>query len=94
MSASINSNRGKYSGSFMDGADGKGLDIVSGKITGNKIVVGLNRAKLDGAMVAHLTEPDQMNVTVSVNVQGTLVPVIGIALTRNQKVGSLRTDRR
>ncbi|MBW8636453.1 hypothetical protein K1W69_04560 [Hoeflea sp. WL0058] len=94
MSASINSDRGRYSGSFMDGGDGKGLDIVSGKISGNKIVVGLNRAKLDGAMVAHLTDQNQMNVTVSVEVQGTLVPVIGITLSRNSKVGSLRMDRR
>ena len=33
-------------------AGGKGLDIVSGTVTGNRAVMGINRAKLNGAMVA------------------------------------------
>jgi len=93
MSASINQERGGYSGHFMDGAEGKGLDVVSGQISGNKIVVGLNRKKLDGAMVAHLTDKDQMNITISVRVQGVLVPVIGMELSRDSRVGSIQLDR-
>jgi hypothetical protein len=93
MSASIAQERNGYSGQFLDGAEGKGLDVVSGQISGNKITVSLNRKTLDGAMVAHLTDENQMNITVSVRVQGVLVPVIGIELSRDTKVGSVRLDR-
>ncbi|MDF1775829.1 MAG: hypothetical protein P1V13_07365 [Rhizobiaceae bacterium] len=90
MSAIINLKGGKYSGRFLDGAAGEGLDITSGKVRGNKITVGINRRKLDGAMVAHLEEPDTMNITVSVKVQNQMIPVIGMTLTRESKVGSKR----
>ncbi len=90
MSAIINHSRGKYSGKFLDGAAGEGLDITSGRVKGNKIVVGINRKKLNGAMVAHLQEPNKLNITISVKVQDQLVPVIGMTLARDQKVGSAR----
>ncbi|MDA4848254.1 hypothetical protein [Hoeflea poritis] len=88
MSAFIGGKRGKYSGRFQDGAKGDGLDIISGQINGNKIVVGLNRKKLDGAMVAHLEEPNVMNVTISVKVRERLIPVIGMTLSRERRVGA------
>ncbi|MEM6462063.1 MAG: hypothetical protein AAF724_09120 [Pseudomonadota bacterium] len=91
MRAFIGQQGDNYSGKFQDGAEGEGLDIVSGRIDGDKIVVGINRKRLNGAMVAHLQEPDVMNVTISVQVQDELIPVIGMTLSRGSKVGA---DRR
>ncbi len=69
MKAVINSAGRTYKGKFLDGAEGKGLDIVSGKVTGQKIVVGINRAKLNGAMIARLQGKNTMTVTISVKVE-------------------------
>ena len=71
-----------YSGKFNDGAAGKGLDVTSGSVNGNKVVFGLNRKQLNGAMLAHVSGPNTMNVTVSVRVEKELVPVIGMSLRR------------
>ncbi len=54
MSALITQSRGGYKGKFLDGAAGKGLDVVSGTVTQDTVVVGLNRAKLNGAMIARV----------------------------------------
>ena len=88
MSAFIASDGGRYSGRFLDGSKGGGLDIVSGRIKDDKIVVGINRNKLNGAMVAHLQAPDTMNITISVKVGARLVPVIGMTLSRERQIGS------
>lgn len=93
MTAIIGDRGGRYSGKFQDGADGEGLDLISGRVSGNKIVVGLNRKKLNGAMVAHLEEPDVMNVTISVKVRERLIPVIGMTLSRDRKVGASRPQQ-
>ncbi|MFN3363300.1 MAG: hypothetical protein ACK40W_04995, partial [Allorhizobium sp.] len=82
MSAVISQAGGSYKGQFLDGADGKGLDIVSGQVTGNRAVMGINRAKLNGAMVARLEEGDAMNITISVKVEDRMIPVIGLKLNR------------
>ncbi len=79
-----------YRGKFLDGAKGKGLDIVSGRLRGNKLVVGINRKKLNGAMVAKLNGKNQMNITISVRVDKRLIPVIG--LTLNRKAGIVKTS--
>lgn len=71
-----------YAGKFNDGADGKGLDLTSGSVNGNKVVFGLNRKQLNGAMLARVSDPNTMNVTVSVRVEKELVPVIGMSLKR------------
>ena len=71
-----------YRGAFQDGAAGKGLDIVSGDVRGDKIVVGLDRKQLKGAMVARLDGDDALAITISVKVQSQLVPVIGMNLKR------------
>lgn len=82
MSARFEKNGKAYSGTFLDGAEGKGLDVTSGNVTGDKAVFGLHRAQLRGAMLARLADPDTMNITVSVRVSEDMVPVIGMSLKR------------
>jgi hypothetical protein len=82
MSASIERQRSGYKGQFLDGAGGKGLDVISGDVDGSRVVFALNRKKLNGAFLAHITGKDKMRVTVSVRVDKELVPVIGMDLKR------------
>ena len=82
MSATVQKRGKGYSGTFLDGAAGKGLDIVSGNVDGRKVVFSLNRSSLKGAMLARLPDDDTMNVTVSVRVENQMVPVIGMKLKR------------
>ena len=93
MSALITKAGATYKGKFLDGANGKGLDITSGQVAGNKVVVGINRQKLNGAMIARLEGSDRMNITISVKVEDKMVPVIGLSLDRNLDdiaVGSIK----
>ncbi|AHK44496.1 MULTISPECIES: hypothetical protein [Ensifer] len=93
MSALITQKGGSYTGKFLDGADGKGLDVVSGNVAKDKVVVGINRKKLNGAMIARLQNDSTMNITISVKVEDTMVPVIGVSLNRqldNIAVGSIK----
>ena len=93
MSAVITRTGQGYAGRFLDGADGKGLDVISGEVDGNRVVVGINRKQLYGAMVANLLDPNTMNVTISVKVRDEYVPVIGMTLSREQDqrtVGSIQ----
>ncbi|ASY56749.1 MULTISPECIES: hypothetical protein [Sinorhizobium] len=93
MSAMITQKGGSYTGKFLDGADGKGLDVVSGNVASDKVVVGINRKKLNGAMIARLQDAETMNITISVKVEETMVPVIGVSLNRqmdNIAVGSIK----
>jgi len=94
MSASIEKARKGYRGNFMDGAAGKGLDVIGGTVTGDKVVFSLNRKALDGAMLARLPNENTMNVTVSVKVDDEMVPVIGLSLKRldQRQVGALAQD--
>ncbi len=82
MSARIERKGQSYKGTFLDGATGEGLDIVSGKVSKSKVVMGLNRNDLNGAMLASIKGDDTMSVTVSVRVNKELVPVIGMNLKR------------
>jgi hypothetical protein len=84
MSATVtHSGPGGYKGTFMDGADGSGLDIVSGNVVdGRKVVLAINRNQLRGVMQARLPDDDTMTVTVSVRVDKAMVPVIGMNLKR------------
>ena len=86
MSFEIKKKGRSYRGKFLDGAKGKGLDIVSGRLLGNKLVVGINRKKLNGAMVANMRGKNQMHITISVRVAKKLVPVIGLTLNRKTRV--------
>ncbi len=82
MKASVSLQKGGYRGKFLDGAAGKGLDITSGNIDGERVVFSLHRAKLNGAMLARLADSNTMNVTISVTVDEKLIPVIGMSLKR------------
>ncbi len=82
MRAELTQSGKSYTGRFQDGSEGNGLDIVSGSVAGDKIVVGLDRKQLKGAMVARLAESDKLAITVSVRVAGELVPVLGMNLDR------------
>lgn len=82
MKASIERAGRAYRGTFLDGASGKGLDVVSGNVSGKRVVLGLARNTLRGAMMARLNGNDNMNVTVSVKVDSKMVPVIGMNLKR------------
>lgn len=93
MSALITRSGGTYKGKFLDGAAGKGLDILSGNVSGNKVVVAINRQKLNGALVARLQDDNTMNITISVKVEDRMVPVIGMSLNRKvdtMAVGSIK----
>lgn len=86
MSAVVSRGGTSYQGAFLDGSKGKGLDIISGARSGDKIVFGLDRKQLKGAMVARLETRDNLNITVSVRVAEDLVPVIGMRLKREAPV--------
>lgn len=83
MNATIVKKGSRYSGQFLDGAKGDGLDITSGRFQKSRAIVGINRNKLDGAMVAELLDPNTMNITISVKVGSESVPVIGMTLARD-----------
>lgn len=82
MSASIERRGNGYKGTFLDGSQGKGLDVTYGNVDGNKVVMSLIRNQLKGAMLAKLSGADNMTVTISVKVEKQMVPVIGINLKR------------
>jgi hypothetical protein len=82
MSATVERAVAGYSGRFLDGAAGAGLDITGGRYTPSRLVVDIRRKELHGVMAARLTDPDRMNVTISVHVDDRLIPVIGMSLTR------------
>jgi uncharacterized protein (DUF2147 family) len=82
MSAKILKSNGNYTGAFLDGAVGKGLDILSGNVSNDRVTMSLNRKKLNGAMLARLENPDLMHVTISVRVDKDMIRVIGMSLTR------------
>jgi hypothetical protein len=92
MSASVeHKGRQGYRGTFMDGAIGEGLDVIGGKVSGERVTLSLNRNQLNGAMLARLPDRDTMHVTVSVKVENQMVPVIGMNLKRvdTRTVGSI-----
>lgn len=94
MSARVERMASGYRGTFLDGAEGKGLDVVGGTVRDGYAVFAIERNKLTGAMRAQMTGKDTMNVTISVHVQEELVPVIGVTLRRldAQAVGAVARD--
>lgn len=95
MSASFAHDGRSYKGRFMDGAAGKGLDIVAGNVVSDdKVILSVNRAQLHGVMQARTPDRQTMNVTVSVKVEDKLVPVIGVSLKRldDTAVGAIARD--
>lgn len=84
MSATVErKGRSGYTGSFMGGAAGNGLDIVAGNVVdARKVVFSINRNQLRGLMQARVPNDNSMIVTVSVKVEDQMVPVIGMNLKR------------
>jgi hypothetical protein len=92
MKASIIKGGKSYRGTFLDGAKGKGLDITSGSVDGNRVVFAMMREQLKGAMLAKVSNKNQMNVTISVDVSQQMVPVIGMNLKRVDDSATASTD--
>lgn len=82
MSAMIIKAGGGYVGKFLDGQKGDGMDVTGGRYTKGRLVVDIKRKDLNGIMVANLSNPNALKVTVSVRHGGNLVPVIGMTLNR------------
>jgi hypothetical protein len=92
MKASIVKGGKSYRGTFLDGASGKGLDITSGSVEGNRVVFAMMREQLKGAMLAKVSNKNQMSVTISVDVSKQMVPVIGMNLKRVDDSATASTD--
>ena len=86
MSAKITKSGSSYRGAFLDGAKGKGLDIVSGRLRGKRLILGIKRKKLNGTMIANLKNSKKLNITISVKVNKKLVPFIGLTLNKTGNV--------
>jgi hypothetical protein len=82
MRATVAKSGKSYRGRFLDGAAGKGLDITSGNVEGNRVIFSLIRDQLKGAMSARVSGKTAMNVTISVKVENEMVPVIAMNLKR------------
>lgn len=82
MSALILKAGQSYIGQFLDGEKGKGMDVTGGRYTRGRIVADIKRNDLRGIMVANLSNPNALKVSISVKHEGRLVPVIGMNLAR------------
>ncbi len=82
MNAIVNKVGKGYRGTFLDGAKGEGMDITGGRYSKNKLVVNIKRKDLRGVMVSRLTGKNKLDMTISVRVDGRLIPVIGMSLSR------------
>lgn len=96
MNASFVRSGGRYTGQFLDGESGEGMDVVGGRYSHSKLVVNIKRNDLRGVMVTRLADDGKLNITISVNVDNRLVPVIGMSLDRQasyeQMIASSTTD--
>ena len=93
MSAVITKSGGRYSGKFLDGQKGEGMDVTGARYTKNRLVASMIRHNLNGITVVNLDNPDAMNVTISVKHGKTIIPVIGMNLARKTDgvvTGSIR----
>ncbi len=82
MKAKIIKRGNSYSGRFSLGSKGDGLDIVSGRLRGKKLTLGIKHKKLIGTFLANLKNRNSLNLTVAVKVRKTMVPFIGLSLKR------------
>lgn len=82
MNAIIEKATRGYNGRFLDGEAGEGMDITGGRYSRNKLVVNIKRKDLRGVLVASKANNDHIQMTISVRVDGRLVPVIGMRLDR------------
>jgi hypothetical protein len=82
MNAIIEKAGRTYSGKFLDGEAGEGMDITGGRYSPGKLVVDIKRKDLRGVLVTSKSGEDVMQMTISVRVDGKLIPVIGMRLDR------------
>lgn len=82
MRAIITKKGNQYSGKFLDGQKGEGMDVTGARYTQNRLVANMVRHNLDGITVVNLDDPNRMNVTISVKHGKTIIPVIGMNLKR------------
>jgi len=82
MNAIIQKAGKSYSGQFLDGEAGEGMDITGGTYSPDKLVVNIKRKDLRGVLVTSKSGEDSMQMTISVRVDGKLIPVIGMRLDR------------
>ncbi|MDD9909941.1 MAG: hypothetical protein OXR62_09635 [Ahrensia sp.] len=82
MKARIVKRGSSYTGRFSLGTKGDGLDITSGKLRGKRLTLGIRHKKLTGTFQANLKNQNSLNLTIAVKVQQTMVPFIGLTLTR------------
>lgn len=92
MSASFKRSGSRYTGKFLDGEAGEGMDVVGGRYSRSKLIVNIRRKDLNGVMVARHTDDDKLNITVSVRVDQRLIPVIGMLLDRKGGVDNMFTS--
>lgn len=94
MAATIVRSGSSYRGKFLDGASGEGLDIVSGNVDGQKVVMSIARKQLNGAMMARIQGNNTMNVSVAVKVDSKMVRVIAMDLKRvdDGSVGAVASE--
>ncbi|MEM7214197.1 MAG: hypothetical protein AAF423_01545 [Pseudomonadota bacterium] len=72
----------KYSGAFLDGEKGDGMDVKGARYTRDRLVVDIRRENLNSVLIANLSDPNRLNVTISVKHNNRLIPVIGMNLSR------------
>jgi len=82
MNANIIKSGNSYSGKFLDGAKGKGMDVTGARYTRNRVIASIKRNSLDGTVITNLENPNRMKITISVKHEGKNVPVIGMNLKR------------
>jgi hypothetical protein len=92
ISASVKRTGGGFSGKFLDGEAGDGMDVVGGRYSSDRLTVEVRRKDLRGVMAARLAGDNKLNVTISVRVGSQLIPVIGMSLDRLDKVERLATS--
>jgi hypothetical protein len=95
MTASLEKRGKGFTGRFLDGENGEGMNITGGRYSARRLVVDIKRKDLHGVMSTRLTEDDKLNITISVRVQDRLIPVIGMLLDRrgtDKTVTSAITD--
>jgi len=79
----VRGKNGTFSGQVNEGAKGDGLDITSGRIGSDHVMVDLYRDNVHGTMLAKLSDDNAMSITLSVKVSDHFIPVIGINLQRS-----------
>ncbi|WP_176083271.1 hypothetical protein [Martelella sp. HB161492] len=82
-----------FTGRFLDGADGEGLDVTGGSVTPRQAVLDISRENIDGALITTLDGDDRLNITISLFGASRLIPVIELSMERtldSHTVGAIR----